>query len=243
MYPTQTAQFTASVSGTMPITNSWQFNGTSLSDGTQGDGSVISGSGTTTLTVSNVTTNEAGNYTLTTTNAFGGTNSTPAVLTVLAFNAATNFTMTAFEAAGSDWNSTGVWNDGLGGQPATSGTPLEFPGSSFEVLNGLRFAAPQTVELLRQDFFAFPGVKLTVDGNGIFTNVAGTAASTVGLVKLKGSSSGGRQPCDQLFPIAGNRGWRESGQRGLPALPWFERGTNQYCQGHHQHHIKHANLC
>jgi hypothetical protein len=152
VYPTQTAQFSAAVSGTTPITNLWQFNGTNLADGTQGDGSVISGSGTTTLTISNVTTGEAGSYVLTTTNAYGGTNSTPAVLTVLAFNAATNFTMTTFEGAGSDWNTTGVWNDGLGGQSAKLDA-FEFPGSSFEVLTNALLRTPTAAS-----YNTFPGV-------------------------------------------------------------------------------------
>ncbi|HTB84164.1 MAG TPA: immunoglobulin domain-containing protein [Candidatus Sulfotelmatobacter sp.] len=185
VYPTQTAQFAASVAGTAPITNLWKFNGTNLTDGTQGDGSVISGSGTTTLTIANVTTNEAGNYVLTTTNAFGGTNSTAGVLTVLAFNAATNFTMIAFEAAGSDWNSTGIWNDGLGGQSATLDA-FEFPGSSFEVLDGAALRTPTAAA-----YNTFPGVKLTVDGNGVFTNVAGSASSAAGVLKLKGGTGGG----------------------------------------------------
>jgi hypothetical protein len=200
VYPTQTAQFSASVSGTSPITNLWTFNGTNLSDGTQGDGSVIVGSATTTLTISNVTSSEGGSYVLTTTNAFGGTNSTAATLTVLAFNAATNFTMSVFEAAGSDWNSAGVWNDGLGGQSASLDA-FEFPGSSFEVLTNAALRTPTSAA-----YNTFPGAKLTMDGNGVFTNVAASAASTVGVLKLKGSTSGGSATnYFQLLVMAGGQ--------------------------------------
>jgi hypothetical protein len=193
VYPTQTAQFSASVAGTAPITNLWTFNGANLTDGTQSDGSVISGSATTVLTIANVTPAEGGNYVLAATNLYGGATSTAGVLTVLAFKAATNFTMTAFEAAGSDWNSTGIWDDGLGGQTAALDA-FEFPGSSFEVLNGSALRTPTAAA-----DNTFPGVELTVDGDGVFTNVASSAATTVGLIKLKGASSGGSTT--NYFPL------------------------------------------
>ena len=47
------------------------------------DGGRVTGSETDTLTIANVTTNDAGVYQVTATNAFGGTNSDPATLTVV----------------------------------------------------------------------------------------------------------------------------------------------------------------
>ncbi len=71
--------FTANVAGTPPYIYQWSFNGTPLTD----DGVHINGSATTSLSLSNLTTADAGNYTLTVTNVSGATNSAAALLTVL----------------------------------------------------------------------------------------------------------------------------------------------------------------
>ncbi len=85
-YPGQTATFSAEVSGTAPLTNIWlvQSNGAfyPLTDGVDGNGSVISGSSTTTLTISNLSINDGTEYEFEATNAFGGAISTPATLTI-----------------------------------------------------------------------------------------------------------------------------------------------------------------
>ncbi len=70
--------FTATVAGTPPYSYQWSFNGSPLAD----DGLHISGSGTPSLSISNLTTADAGGYTLTVTNVSGSDSST-AVLTVL----------------------------------------------------------------------------------------------------------------------------------------------------------------
>ena len=70
--------FTAVVDGTPPFSYQWYFNGSALSDDAR-----ISGSTTAALSISNITTADAGSYALTVTNVSGFTNSTAAVLTVL----------------------------------------------------------------------------------------------------------------------------------------------------------------
>jgi len=72
-----TATFSATVSGTAPITYQWFQNGASLVDGTG-----ISGVNTPTLTLGGVTDSNAGIYTLSATNAYGAAASAPATLTV-----------------------------------------------------------------------------------------------------------------------------------------------------------------
>jgi uncharacterized repeat protein (TIGR03806 family) len=74
----QTATFNATVSGTRPLFYHWRFAGTNLTDKTG-----ISGSLTYTLTLSNITPDEAGNYTLVVSNSIGSITSTPAALNVL----------------------------------------------------------------------------------------------------------------------------------------------------------------
>ncbi|MGO9586784.1 MAG: immunoglobulin domain-containing protein [Limisphaerales bacterium] len=76
------ATFTVTASGTAPLSYQWQLNGTNLLDGTNVDGSQISGSITTNLTVSFAQTNEDGNYTVIITNVAGSVISSTAVLTV-----------------------------------------------------------------------------------------------------------------------------------------------------------------
>jgi len=74
-----TASFSATLTGALPISFQWSFNGTPLAD----DGIHIAGSATASLSISNITTADAGSYTLAATNFLGATNSAAAVLTVL----------------------------------------------------------------------------------------------------------------------------------------------------------------
>src|ERR1039458_10004324 len=185
VYPGQIAQFAASVAGTAPITNQWYFGATKLSDGVQGDGSGISGSGTTTLTISNVTSAEAGNYTLTTTNVGGGTNSSAGILTVLATGSATNFTLNfpgtnVVQPSGADWDSVSNWNPG--GLSATVSVYAN-PGSTFELPTGSRLRTPTTAGVQ-----LFPGVQLTVDGSGIFENTGNNNPTNVSELRFKSSA-------------------------------------------------------
>jgi len=72
------ATFNATLTGALPMSFQWFFNGTPLAN----DGR-ISGSATASLSIANITTADAGSYTLAVTNFLGATNSTAAVLTVL----------------------------------------------------------------------------------------------------------------------------------------------------------------
>jgi hypothetical protein len=71
------ASFSFTEAGTLPFTNHWDFNqsGIFLTDGTTASGSIISGSGTTMLTIQNVSQLDAGGYRGVVTNP-GGTNTT-----------------------------------------------------------------------------------------------------------------------------------------------------------------------
>jgi hypothetical protein len=73
----QTATFTSGANGTSPFSFQWYFNGTNLTDGPD-----ISGSLTNILTLSNVSSNTAGNYTVVVTNLGGIATSHVATLTV-----------------------------------------------------------------------------------------------------------------------------------------------------------------
>ena len=73
-----TAGFAATATGSPTLSYRWRFNGTPLADGSR-----ITGSGTSSLTISNVQNTDAGNYTLVVTNAVGATTSSVAALTVI----------------------------------------------------------------------------------------------------------------------------------------------------------------
>ncbi|MGA2246022.1 MAG: immunoglobulin domain-containing protein, partial [Verrucomicrobiota bacterium] len=72
------ASFGVTVSGTAPLVCRWQKNGADLTDGGN-----LSGSATTSLLLSSTTTNDAGNYTVIITNAWGSVTSSVALLTVV----------------------------------------------------------------------------------------------------------------------------------------------------------------
>jgi len=74
-----TATFTVGASNATSY--QWQFNSTNLNDGTMSDGVIISGSATSALTLEDVTTNEAGTYTVVVNGSV--TSSPPAVLTIV----------------------------------------------------------------------------------------------------------------------------------------------------------------
>lgn len=80
LYPGQVATFSASASGTAPLTNYWrvQKNGAfiPLADGVSANGSIIIGSQTPTLTISNLYLADGTNYQFIAANAFG-TNTSP----------------------------------------------------------------------------------------------------------------------------------------------------------------------
>lgn len=89
-YPSQTATFSVQVSGTPPVTNTWLVQTgtdvnnnpiyTPLSNGTDANGSIISGADTTTLTISDLTLADGTNYEYIASNAIGSATSSPALL-------------------------------------------------------------------------------------------------------------------------------------------------------------------
>lgn len=88
-----TVTFTVTAAGTATLGYQWQYNGTTLTDGTTADGSIISGSTGTALTITNAQTSDDGGYSVIVTNSLGSvTSSPPAVLTVLTVPTFTSIT-------------------------------------------------------------------------------------------------------------------------------------------------------
>ncbi|HEV2695731.1 MAG TPA: immunoglobulin domain-containing protein [Verrucomicrobiae bacterium] len=70
--------FSVTTGGTAPITYLWRKNGATVANGGK-----ISGANTATLSLANITPNDAGNYSVAVSNSFGGSVSSAATLTVL----------------------------------------------------------------------------------------------------------------------------------------------------------------
>jgi Concanavalin A-like lectin/glucanases superfamily/Immunoglobulin domain len=152
LYPGQTAQFAASVLGALGY--QWWFTNLSNVGTKLNDGGSISGSRSNVLTITGVTSGQAGTYTLVASNASGATTSSNAVLTILTPSPATNITMSVIETSGQDWNTGANWSDG---NPASLSAYSE-PGSTYEVLTGAELLTPDTASNN-----AFPGNQLTID--------------------------------------------------------------------------------
>jgi hypothetical protein len=173
-YPSQTAVFSVVVEGSPPLSFQWDSNGIPLANGGN-----VSGATNATLTISDTSAADAASYTLILTNSVGGTTSQVATLTMLPTMPAQNITMSTQQAGGDDWNTTGFWNDGQGGLPASTDV-LAFPGSTFEILPSALMRTP--AEVVAQT--NFPGAQLTVDGNGIWVDNVG-GETTQGEIRFK----------------------------------------------------------
>jgi hypothetical protein len=180
LYAAQTALFTVSAGGNPPLGYQWESNGIPITDGGN-----VSGTLTTSLTLSDIIPADAASYTVVITNSLGGTTSQVATLTVLPTLPAENITMSAQEAVGQDWETVGFWTDSLGGV-AASVSSLEEPGSTYEVLPGAILRTP--AEAIA--YTNFPGDQLTIDGTGVWIDLPG-AGSAQGELRFKQGQSGG----------------------------------------------------
>ena len=141
--------FSAAASGTAPLGYQWQFNGTDLTDNAW-----IIGSHSNSLTIVNVGLADAGTYTLTVSNAWGSTNSQPALLSVYALTNTGPYAFTNFA-----------------GQPGV-------PGSADGTGSGAQFNGPYSLvvdhagNVFIPDAYNYTIRKVT--SAGVVTTVAGT---------------------------------------------------------------------
>jgi hypothetical protein len=192
-----TVTFSVGATGVGTLSYQWQTNGVNVTDG-----GIVSGSATSTLTLTNVTTNNAVSYTVVVTNANGSVTSSPAILTVLPTTELIDVdigtgsgTQTGAAILG---QSGDVWN------VVSLGTISSVVNSASNTLNGVtigdvasgNYATPSpTVDAattaLMSDFnYNTPSsgpVPVTITGLGLYTN------STFILVAYAGMDPG--QPC------------------------------------------------
>jgi len=182
VYAGQTATFTVVGGGSAPLAYQWQSddgfgNFTNIYNNAQ-----FSGANGPTLTFNNATNVNAVNYRVILTNTWGNVTSTPpASLTIIPpVGPAMNITMTVQQGTGTNWDTPGWWIDGVGSLAATV-SAAEYPGSTYELLAGARMRSSTT-----NANSTFPGVRLTVDGNGVWINnpAAGTLMAEI---RMKGA--------------------------------------------------------
>jgi hypothetical protein len=177
VYAGQTAAFGVIGGGSEPLSYQWQVD-TGTGPTNINNGGQFSGATNSTLTINNATSANVGTYYVILSNIWNTVTSSGATLTVNPTGAATNITLSVQQPAGNDWNSSGLWNDGQGGLPA-SVSAAEFPGSTYELLAGSRLRTPTN-----SSSSTFPGNQLTVDGNGVWINNPG-AGSLMAEIRVK----------------------------------------------------------
>ncbi len=210
LYAGQTAQFNTFAVGNAPLGYRWRAGAsgsgvyTNLSD--QGR---ISGSSSTTLTISSVTKADAGDYVVVVTNSVGSVTSLVASLTVLDTSPAENITMVVQQVSGNDWNSGADWSDG---NPASLSS-IQKPGSTYEILPGARMRSP-----FGPTDSIFPGDVITVDGSGVFTNNFGAGSTTQGEIRFKHSNAAGTPGSIYFKRLVMNGGQLDAGDNGLTVI-------------------------
>jgi hypothetical protein len=163
--------------GSEQLSYQWQL-ATGGSPTNINNGGQFSGATNSTLTINNATSANAGTYYVILSNAWGNVTSIGVSLTVYPISAAENITMTNQQPIGANWDTSGYWLDDLGSVGASTSSAAE-PGSTYELLAGSRMRTPVS------EFSTFPGIQLTVDGNGVWVNNPSAGNTTIGELRLK----------------------------------------------------------
>jgi len=198
LYPTETAQFTVEAQGLPPLGYRWRKDGFFLTDSGN-----ISGSLTTNLVISDITSADAGEYDVIVTNSLGSATSEPATLTLLPTGPAMDLTLDygglpIVQPTGSDWNTPDNWSDG---NPASL-SALANPGSTYTVPAGARLRSP-----VGGVNSVFPGNILTVAGDGVWLE----NSTTAGEIRFKHANQG----TNYFKKLVMNGGQLDSGDNGL----------------------------
>jgi hypothetical protein len=162
------ASFSVSAIGTPVLNYRWRLNGANLADGVG-----ISGSGTSNLTLSDTTTNEAGSYTVVVANSYGSVTSSVATLSVLSpptiFSQPVSLTATL--------GSPASFSVGAAGS-APLGYQWQINGSN--LVDGGEISGAETNALTLSDTTTNDAGSYTV----VITNMAGSVTSAVAVLTI-----------------------------------------------------------
>jgi sugar lactone lactonase YvrE len=205
------ASFNVTAWGTAPLEYQWQVNGTNLTDGGE-----ISGSTTTNLVLSDVSTNDVGSYTVIITNNFGSVTSSVATLTVVFPPAITsqpqNLTVPIGNPAA--FNVTVSGTTPLGCQWQKNGMPLT---------DGGEISGSATTGLV------FSGTTIGDAGNYaiVVTNAWGSTTSTVAILTVISAPVIAQQPTNQIVVVGGAASFSVTALGTGPLeYQWQINGTN-----------------
>jgi hypothetical protein len=164
-----TVTFTVGATGIGTLSYQWQTNGVNVTDG-----GIVSGSATSTLTLTNVTANNAVSYTVVVTNVNGSVTSSPAILTVLPatelidvdIGSAANVQSGAavLGASGDVWNGVTGSQGGIVDSASNLLSGVSFADSSYFQFNDQPNGSPHTAldaattALMRDCVFGFVGM-------------------------------------------------------------------------------------
>jgi hypothetical protein len=200
-----TANFSATATGSAPLTYQWKLNGNNLANGTR-----ISGATSTALSITSVQASDAGNYTLTVSNAVGFVTSAPAVLTVNGPPSVTTPPSSQNVIVGSNATFTVV---------ATGTAPLSYQWQ----FNGGAIAGATTTS------FTVTSAQPANQGNYavVVTNVAGSVTSAVAVLTVLVPPSVTTQPVNQTNPVGSTASFTLTASGTSPlGYQWRLNGAN-----------------
>jgi len=206
----RTAVFTVAASGTAPLTYAWLKNNSPLTDGGN-----ISGSGTATLTVANVSDADAGNYSATVANATGSATSSAAALTVINPPVVTTQPQPQNGATGGSATFTA----------AASGTaPLTWlwRKNGVAVTNGVKFSGASTATL------GISALAATDAGNySVFiANTAGSVTSSPAALVVSSSPLIATPPASQTVAAGANVSFTVAAAGSAPLFYFWSKNGN-----------------
>ena len=185
------ATFAVTAVGILPLSYQWQVNGTNLVDGTNlVNGGVISGSTSNMLTISNVQTNNSGDYTVIVTNIAGSVTSSNAVLTVATSPVIVTQPTNQAVALGS--NATFAVT-------AVGISPLSYQWQT----NGVNLADGGGISGSTNNVLTITDVQTNNSGSYsvIITNIAGSATSSNAVLTVATSPVIVTQPTNQVLAV------------------------------------------
>ncbi len=204
------ASFTATVTGTSPLTYQWYFNGIPLTD----DGR-LSGCTTTNLTIANVQTNDAGAYQLVATNSYGMATSASATLTVLVPASITSQPTNLVALTGSNVAFTVT---------ATGTAPLNYlwHSNGVALANGGRFSGVTTAILNISSALTNDSGLYEV----IVTNNYGSVTSSVATLTVYAPVQIIGHPMSQAVLLGSNTSFTVTAGGTTPGYQWFFNGAS-----------------
>ena len=204
------ASFTVTADGTAPLTYFWSKNNVRLADGGN-----VSGSSTTTLTLTGVAANDAGNYSVLVSNAVGTATSAAAVLAVILPPNITSQPAPQTQAVGGNATFT---------VSVSGSAPLNY----FWLKNGAAIANGTKYSGVNSTSLTVTALSTTDAGNFsvIVSNLAGSVTSSVAALTVVSSPTITTPPANVSTIAGGNASFSVTAAGSAPLVyQWLKNGT------------------